>query len=144
MRSSHPFGGFTLLELTVVVSIAGLMLALSIPRFSAARDGWAVRTAMTELGDSFSLARQTAIARRSPVAVVLDTAAGVVEVRSTAGSIRRSGLAGTYGVRLGSSRDSAVYDAKGLGFGLSNLTVTVQRGAQVDTLTMSRLGRVRW
>lgn len=144
MRRFHGSPGFTLLELTVVLGICGLMLALSIPRFSALRDGWAVRSAVTELGASFSLARQTAILRRAPVAVALDTAGGVIEVRSAAGSLRRSSLARTYGVRLGSSRDSAVYDAKGLGFGLSNLTVTVQRGTTVDTLTMSRLGRVRW
>lgn len=136
--------GFTLLELTVVVAIVGLMLGLAMPRFTSLRDSWSVRSAMGELGAAFSLARQTAIARRAPVAVVLDTARGVVQVRGSAGSVRRISLAGSYGVSLGSTRDSAVYDPKGLGFGLSNLTVTVRRGGLVDTLTMSRLGRVRW
>jgi hypothetical protein len=31
-----------------------------------------------------------------------------------------------------------------LGFGVTNLTVTVRRGTFVDTLTMSRLGRTKW
>jgi prepilin-type N-terminal cleavage/methylation domain-containing protein len=135
---------FTLAELTVVIAIAGLLLALTAPRFAALRDAHSVHAAVTDLGGSFSLARQSALTRRAPVAVVLDTAAGVVHVRSGTESIRRSGLRVSYGVTLGANRDSAVYDPRGLGYGLSNLTVTVRRGAFVDTLTMSRLGRIRW
>ena len=136
--------GFTLLELTVVMTIAGLLLALSAPRFAALRDAWSVRSAMTDLAATFSLARQTAIARRTPVAVVMDTVAGMVRVRSGSRSYRSSDLRVTFGVRLSANRDSAVYDPRGLGYGLSNLTVTIRRGGLVDTLTMSRLGRVRF
>ena len=93
---------------------------------------------------AFSLARQTALARRSPVAIVFDTTAGVVRIRSAAGPIRRSDLFASFGVTIASNRDSAVYDPRGFGYGLSNLTVVVHRGNFVDTLTMSRLGRVRW
>lgn len=135
---------FTLLELSVVLTIGGLLLALAAPRFAALRDTHAVRAAMTDLGASFSLARASAIARRTTVAVVFDTVTGVVHVRSRAESLRESALRSSYGVSLGSNRDSAVYDPRGIGYGLSNLTVTVRRGIFVDTLTMSRLGRVRW
>jgi prepilin-type N-terminal cleavage/methylation domain-containing protein len=135
---------FTLLELTVVLSLAGLLLAVTAPRFALLRNAWAVRSALTDLAASFSLARQTAIARRTPVAVVMDTARGVVQVRTAGRQLRRSDLRVSYGVALAANRDSAVYDPRGLGFGLSNLTVTVRRGALVDTLTMSRLGRIRF
>lgn len=134
----------TLLELTVVVAIAGLLMAISIPRFTALRDSWSVRAAMTDLGAAFSLARASALARRTPVAVVFDTAGGTVVLRAGGTLVRRTGLTTIYGVSLGANRDSAVYDPRGLGYGLSNLTVTVRRGTFVDTLTMSRLGRVRW
>jgi prepilin-type N-terminal cleavage/methylation domain-containing protein len=135
---------FTLLELTVVLSVAGLLLAVTAPRFALLRDAWSVRSAMTDLAASFSLARQTAIARRSPVAVVMDTVRGVVEVRAAGRRFRRSDLRLSYGVRVLANRDSAVYDPRGLGYGVSNLTVTVRRGAMVDTLIMSRLGRIRF
>lgn len=135
---------FTLAELTVVIAIAGMMLAIAGPRFAALRDAWSVRSAMADLGASFSLARQMALNRRTPVAVVLDTAAGVVTLRSYGRRLRQSSLRASYGIALSSTRDSAVYDPRGIGFGLSNLTVTVRRGAFVDTLTMSRLGRIRW
>jgi len=35
------------------------------------------------------------------------------------------------------------YAASGLGYGASNLRVIVRRGASADTITVSRLGRVK-
>jgi Tfp pilus assembly protein FimT len=133
-----------LLELTVVLTIAGLLIALAVPRFAALRDTASVRAATGELGAMFSAARQEAIARREPVAVGVDAAAGVVELRAGGVRLARRALTATYGVTVTATRDSTVYDPRGIGFGLSNLTVTVRRGTIVDTLTMSRLGRVRW
>jgi Tfp pilus assembly protein FimT len=137
-------GAFSLLELTVVLTLAGFLLAMAAPRFAALRNAWSVRSAMTDVAASFSLARQTAIARRTPVAVVMDTLHGRVRVRAAGRSFRESDLRASYGVVLTANRDSAVYDPRGLGYGLSNLTVTVRRGTLVDTLTMSRLGRIRF
>jgi prepilin-type N-terminal cleavage/methylation domain-containing protein len=136
--------GFTLLETTVVLVVIAVLLALAVPRVSALRDRSAVQSAMGELGTSFSTARSSAIARRAMVAVVLDTAGGVVEVRSAGRTLVRRPLRSLYGIALASNRDSAVYDPRGLGYGVTNLTVVVRRGVMVDTLTMSRLGRVRW
>jgi hypothetical protein len=79
-----------------------------------------------------------------PVAVVFDTTLGLVDVRSGTNSVRRGDLGRVYGVVLRANRDSAVYDPRGLGYGVSNITVVVRRGNFVDTLTMARLGRVRW
>ena len=135
---------FTFLELTVVLTIAALLIALAVPRFADLRDAASVRGAMSELGAMFSAARQEAIARRAPVAVRVDAGVGVVELRAGGVRLARRALAATYGVTLTSTRDSTVYDPRGIGFGLSNLTVTVRRGGTVDSLTMSRLGRVRW
>ena len=135
---------FTLLELTLTMTIVALCLALVAPRFAALRDGASVRGASNEIGAAFSNAREMAIARATTVAIVFDTAAGAVELRSGGQRITRRTLGALYGVRVTTNRDSAVYDARGLGYGVSNLSVTVRRGAMADTLTMSRLGRVRW
>ncbi len=135
---------YSLLELTVVLAIVGLLLALVAPRFAAFRDGASVRSAVTDVTGAFSLARETAIMRRTLVTVALDTAAGTVELRTNGAALLRRSLRATYGIVLGANRDSTVYDPRGLGYGVSNLTITVRRGAIVDTLTMSRLGRLRW
>lgn len=141
MRARHAY---TVLEMTTVVAMIGLLLAIALPRLAAVRDRTSVRAAMTDLSAAFSLARRTALSRRTLVSVVLDTASGTVEVRSAAGRVWRRTLAESYGIVLGSNRDSAVYDPRGLGYGVSNLSVSVRRGEMVDTLAMSRLGRVRW
>ncbi len=134
---------FTILELTVVLSVIGVLMAISVPQFTRARDGVSVRSAMSELAGAFSLARQTAVHRRGLASVVLDTATGRVTVRVMSEAVVVRELGATYGILLGANRDSAVYDAKGLGYGVTNLTVTVKRGTMADTLTLSRLGRVR-
>lgn len=135
---------FTLLELIVAMAMMAIVASIAVPRTVAVRDATAVRAAIGELGAVFALARQDAITRRAAVAVVFDTAGGAVELRSGGAVLTHRALGAVYGTAIGANRDSVVYDARGLGFGLSNVTVTLRRGAAVDTLTMSRLGRVRW
>jgi len=136
--------GFSLLELIAVLMIAGIVVALALPRLRNARDAAAVHAAMGELGALYAAARQEAIARRAAVAVRIDTAGRAVELRVSDARLVRRALGETYGVSLGTNRDSTVYDPRGIGFGLSNVTIVVRRGSVVDTLAVSRLGRVRW
>jgi len=136
--------GLTQLELIVVLVVGGVLAALAVPRLVGLRDASSVRAAMTDVGAAFAVARQAAVTRRTPVAVVFDTAAGAIRVSSAGETILRRSLRATYSVSIGANRDSAVYDARGLGFGLTNLSLRVRRGTFVDTLTMSRLGRTVW
>jgi type II secretory pathway pseudopilin PulG len=136
--------GISQLELIVVMTVCGLLTVLAVPRLSRLRDASSVRAAMTDLGAAFAIARQTAVTRRAAVAVVFDTLNGVVRLRSAGETVLRRTLGASYSVSLGANRDSAVYDPRGLGYGVSNISVTVRRGSIVDTLTMSRLGRTAW
>ena len=135
---------FSTIELVVTLTIVSLIMAIAAPRLASLRDHAAVRAATMDVGALFSRARELAMTRRQPVAVVLDSLAGTVELRSNATSLGRRGVRRLYGVAIVANRDSVVYDPRGLGYGLSNLTVTLRRGSFVDTLRMSRLGRVRW
>lgn len=136
--------GFTLLELLAVMAVVATLLAIAIPRYNALRDTIAVRGATGELAAAFSAARSEAITRRARVALAIDTAGGRIDVRTDGSPVLTRTLGAAYGVMLTANRDSIVFDQRGMGYGLSNLTVTVRRGGVVDTLTMSRLGRVRW
>lgn len=140
----HGQKGYSLLEITVVLVLIAVLGALVAPRYADLRDGIAVRSAATDLVQTLATARRTALTRRTAVAVVFDTASGAIQVRSLGQPIVRHALALTYGVRLAADRDSAVYDARGLGYGASNLSVIIKRGNAVDTVVLARLGRVRW
>jgi Tfp pilus assembly protein FimT len=143
MRARPRLAGVTLLELTLVLTLIGLLMAIAAPKFGALADGVSVRSASGDVAAAFSLARQAAITQRTRIAVVFDTSGGRIVVRGGGATVLERDLRAAYGIVLVVNRDSAVYDPRGLGYGLSNLTVTVSRGRMIDTLTMSRLGRVR-
>jgi prepilin-type N-terminal cleavage/methylation domain-containing protein len=135
---------FSLPEVLVVLTLLGVVTALALPRFASLRDGAAVRAASAETARTFASAREYAVLRRSAVAVVIDTVRSAIELRSAGQSLMRRELGATYRVVLATNRDSAVYDARGLGYGASNLSLVLRRGKAADTFVVSRLGRTRW
>lgn len=135
--------GFTLLELVVVITIAAIVCALALPRLWGIVDHTAARGAATDIAAAFGEAREQAITRRQPVAVILDTTVGRVVVRARGTQLLERDVGAGYGVRLWASRDSMAYDPRGLGFGAANLTVVVRRGRAAESVSVSRLGRVR-
>lgn len=136
--------GFTVMELTVVLAVVALLAALTAPHYAALRDSIAVRSATTDLVQSLALARRTALATHQNTSAVFDTAGGRVLIRSAGQALTGHNLTASYGILLGTDRDSLVYDPRGFGYGASNLTLTVRRGNAVDSVVVSRLGRLRW
>jgi hypothetical protein len=135
--------GTTLAELLAVVVVVGALTAIALPRLHEASDRFSCRGAIQEGISLFSFARRSAIARRAPVAVVIDTVRGAMIVRIGPSELARVGLRERYGVRLRVTRDSMTYDPRGLGYGAANLTVIARRGRVAETLSVSRLGRTR-
>ena len=135
---------YSLAEVVVVLTLSAVLLTLAAPRFAALRDGASVRAAADEAGRAFAMARAMSVARRSAVSVAIDTAGGALELRTLGHVVLRRELRGSYRVALATNRDSMVYDARGIGYGASNLSVVIKRGRAVDTVVVSRLGRVRW
>ncbi len=140
--SSAP-PGFTLAELVVALAVLGVAAALALRGLAHVTDGVAVRGAATDVRAAFATARALAVRRGERAAVRIDTAAGVLAVHLRGDTVLRRPVAALYRVRLSATRDSAAYGATGLGYGGSNLRVVVRRAAAVDTVVVSRLGRVR-
>ena len=138
---ARPAG--TLIELAIVLTIMATLLAIAVPPVTAARDRSATHAAQRDAASLFTLARDEALARHTVVWVVLDSAAGAVHVRVSGGGTRTRSLGSLYGVTLRRTRDSMSYDGRGLGRGAANLTVIVTRGRALDSLVISRMGRVR-
>src|ERR1043165_3480820 len=135
--------GTTIVEVIVVVIVIGALAGIALPRFRAAADRFAARSAIAEAGSLFTFARRQAITRRSPVGVITDTISGSIIVRGAGAELARASLRDRYGVRLSATRDSMAYDPRGLGYGAANLTIIARRGRGAETLSVSRLGRAR-
>jgi prepilin-type N-terminal cleavage/methylation domain-containing protein len=136
--------GLTLVELCLVLSIIGLVLAVAVRQLGDWLDRAAARAAVVEAASLVARARDDATALRSPASVRFDTVADALELRMAGAVLSRAALGRAHGVSLSANRDSIAYDVRGLGYGAANLTLVVRRGRVADSLVVSRLGRLRW
>ncbi len=135
--------GITLIELALAMAIAGLVMTVGVSGSRKLVNGMSVRAATGEAHTLFGAARQLAILRGQRVTLQIDTARAQLAILAGADTLRLRELGEVHGVRLAATRLATTYDANGLGYGASNLTLVVTRGRAADTLTVSRLGRVR-
>jgi hypothetical protein len=69
--------------------------------------------------------------------------AQTIYVSVGADTLRKREIGAQHGVRLSASRVRMSYSATGIGYGAANLSVSVRRNDSVDTVFVSRLGRLR-
>lgn len=135
--------GFTLPQMALVLVVAGLLWAVAVPRFGQYQDQLSVRAAAFDVVSALSRARNLAVERNRRAAVTFDTAARTLAVQSFSDTVEFRPLGELYGVYVSATRDSVTYAPNAMGFGVSNTRLIVSRGASADTITVSRLGRVK-
>lgn len=135
--------GTTIIELALSLSIISILSAIAYPRIGRLMDGIHVRGTVTEIHSLFTAARHHAITRSERVTVQIDTARGSISLLAGADIIRARGFVDTHGVTLAANRASFTYSPIGIGYGAGNMTLIVRRNARVDSVFVSRLGRVR-
>jgi prepilin-type N-terminal cleavage/methylation domain-containing protein len=135
--------GFTLLELLIVTAVAGILLSIAVPRGRAALDRAVVRSAATDVRATLGQARTLALASHAVVIVDIDTTAGLLRIRRGSDVLLRRAVENAHGVELRPTRDSLTYDPYGLGRGAANLSIVIARRSAVETVFVSRLGRIR-
>lgn len=135
--------GATIIELTLSLSIIGILSAIAYPRIGGLLDGIHVRGTATEIHSLFTAARHHAIVRSERITVQLDTARASISLLAGADTIRARGFGETHGVALAANRPSFTYSPIGIGYGAGNMTIVIRRNTRVDSVFVSRLGRVR-
>jgi Tfp pilus assembly protein FimT len=135
--------GFTLPEMVLVCTLIALTAGIAIPKSRDALNGLRLRQAAHEVAGAVTLARAAAIRRGAFSQLILDEAAGTVRIESEGDTLWRRDLTRQHHVALRSSRDTILYAPTGLGFGVANSTIVVSIGQRAETVTVSRLGRMR-
>lgn len=124
--------------------IIGLTSLIGLRQLNLYLDRIATRDAVRAAGGVVERARDEAVALHSLVSVRIDTTTATLELLSRGLALGKMALGDIHGVTLSTTRDSITFDVRGLGYGAANLTLVARRGRAVDTLVVSRLGRVRY
>ncbi len=135
--------GFNIIEIIIALVIAAVLAVIVLPRASAFIDAIEVRGAVTEIESLFSTARHIAIARGAQSSLDIDPSRGTISVSVGGMAVRTREVVAAHGVTLQATRSSITYAPTGMGYGAGNLSLIVSRGRAVDTIFVSRLGRVR-
>ena len=129
--------------MAITLGTLGILTAIAVPSAARVIDRIRVRGAVTDIESVFSGARHLAIARAAQSTVEIDTAARRILVSVGGDTVRRRGVGAEHDVKLSASRLRMSYSATGMGYGAANLSVVVRRNSAVDTVFVSRLGRLR-
>ena len=139
--------GFSLTELAVAVTVAALLLAIGLPRLEGLLDWAAADRAAREVTTALAVARATAVMRgtRARVTIAADTLRIDRWEETDWQPYQRWPGPISQGVTLEVSNPEVVFGPTGMGWGASNTRIVLRRGSYTETITTSRLGRVkRW
>ena len=136
--------GSTIIELAVTLGVLSILSAITIPWMGEILDRMKVRSAAVEIESLFSAARHIAIARAAQATVEIDPVAQSISISVGSDTVRKRKIGAAHDVQISATRARMSYSATGMGYGAANLSVVVRRNASVDTVFVSRLGRVRY
>jgi len=139
--------GFSLVELIVTVAAVAVVTAVTLPRLGGVLDWLAVDNEAVRVTTALAVTRHVAIMRGARARLVVASDSLRIDRwddRTWIPLLRWVGPREA-GVRLEVSNPEIAFGPTGIGWGASNTTVVLRRGSRFETITTSRLGRVkRW
>lgn len=144
-----PRGGFTLIELIVVMVIAGVMLGVAIPYFLKFSDRNALNSASVAVSTMHARAKIMAVQRGRLTRLKMDAAGSkmwIVSTKATGSGVDTIGsvenLNTRFGITFTTTRDSLTFTPRGVGYETSGTTIVLSKGTKKDTLNVTAAGRL--
>ncbi len=138
--------GLTLVELLIVILIAGMLATIALPGIAALHDRLAVDAAVQSVVAAHTRARIAALAERRTMVLALTADSLVLRaVESPIDTIERWRGDGPSqrGVAVAGMPRLVSFAPSGVTMGLANATYTLTRGVATRSVIVSRYGRVR-
>jgi prepilin-type N-terminal cleavage/methylation domain-containing protein len=135
--------GFSLVELLLVLAVAGLLFGITLPRLSAALDHVEVSAAANHIVAAHQRARIMAVTRGQVLVLSIQAADLVIRSRGQVAPLWTEDGPVASRVSLEGPAREFIFSPEGLSLGLSNATLRLTRGSASRTIVISRLGRVR-
>src|SRR5258705_50642 len=139
--------GFSLIELAFVLCIIAVLAAAGVPRLGPFLDRIAADQAARDVSVALAVARHGAVLQGMRSRLTIDGDSLRIDRLEADGWTpwRRWPGPAHLRVQLEVSNPEIVFGPTGMGWGVSNTKVVLRRGSQVETITVSRVGRVkRW
>lgn len=134
----------TLVELILTLVLIGIVAAVAVPSMRTMLDRLHVKGAEHDVVLGLWAARNAASLRGDYARFVVNETAGTVRVVTGGDTVFRRDITASRGVAMSVTRDSITYAPTGIGWGAANTRIIVSRGRRADTITTSRMGRVRF
>lgn len=137
--------GFTLLELVVVLAIVAVLTTFAVWRLVPLVDWIAADGAARDVTSALAVTRTAAVLHGTRARLRIAADSLRIDREGPAGWEPYARWAGpaSAGVTLTVSNPEVVFSPLGIAWGLSNTRIVLSRGSQIETITTSRLGRVR-
>ena len=139
--------GFSLVEVAIVLLIVAVLAAVGLPRVGPFLDRIATDQAAREVTTALAVARHGAVMQGMRARLTIAGDSLRIDRLEPVGWIPWKRWLGPADLAVGIEVSNPVitFGPTGMGWGVSNTKVVLRRGSQVETITVSRVGRVkRW
>jgi len=146
-RRSLDSAGFSLVELAMVIAVAGVLLSIAAWRFGPALEQAKARHAAAAIAADLQYAQIVAARDRRPVVVIVNTSLHLIMIRDRGGSTiyrqRFMGADTEFGLTTFSASPSNSVEIFPSGVATQTITYTATRGTYSRQIKLSRAGQVR-
>jgi prepilin-type N-terminal cleavage/methylation domain-containing protein len=139
-------GGFSVIEMAVVLSIAGILLTMAVWRFGPALHRARTRQAVASVAADLQYAKMLAARQREPVIVIVNPSLQLLLVRSRGGTIFRQRFVGPdteFGLDALTAAPVTSVEVFPNGVATSPITLTASLDTYSRQVRLSRAGQIR-